>query len=40
MKIKKLYTCEICRTDYADKEKAGSVEKIRLKKGHKNPFFW
>lgn len=24
MKIKKLYTCEICRTDYADKEKAVS----------------
>lgn len=30
MKEKKLYTCEICNTDYADKEKAKQCEK-----GHK-----
>lgn len=27
MKEKKLYTCEICNTDYADKEKAKDCEK-------------
>jgi hypothetical protein len=27
MKEKKLYTCEICNTDYADKEKAKQCEK-------------
>lgn len=30
MREKKLYTCEICNTDYADKEKAKQCEK-----GHK-----
>ena len=30
MKEKKLYTCETCNTDYADKEKAK-----RCEKGHK-----
>lgn len=30
MREKKLYTCEICNTDYADKEKAE-----RCEKGHK-----
>ena len=27
MKEKKLYTCEICNTDYADKKKAEQCEK-------------
>lgn len=27
MREKKLYTCEICNTDYADKEKARQCEK-------------
>ena len=27
MKEKKLYTCEFCNTDYADKEKADKCEK-------------
>ena len=27
MKEKKLYTCEICNTDYTDKEKAKQCEK-------------
>lgn len=27
MRGKKLYTCEICNTDYADKEKARQCEK-------------
>ena len=27
MKIKKLYTCDICRTDYSDKEKAVQCRK-------------
>lgn len=27
MKEKKLYTCDICNTDYADKEKAKECEK-------------
>ena len=27
MKEKKLYTCEICNTDYTDKEKASKCEK-------------
>lgn len=27
MKEKKLYTCEFCNTDYADKEKAKKCEK-------------
>ncbi len=30
MREKKLYTCEICNTDYSDKEKAKKCEK-----GHK-----
>lgn len=28
MKIKKLYTCDICGTDYADKENAAKCEKL------------
>lgn len=28
MTEKKLYTCDICKTDYADKEKAKQCEKI------------
>lgn len=31
MKEKKLYTCEICNTDYADKEKAKQCEKGHIK---------
>ena len=27
MKEKKLYTCEICNTDYADKKRLGNVKK-------------
>lgn len=30
MREKKLYTCEVCHTDYADKEKA-----MKCEKGHK-----
>ena len=32
MKTRTLYTCEICHTDYADKEKTKACEK-----GHKLP---
>lgn len=31
MTEKKLYTCDICRTDYADKEEAKKCEKEHIK---------
>ena len=31
MKEKRLYTCEICNTDYTDKEKAKECEKAHIK---------